>query len=241
MKKNVMMRIASVLLVAVLLTTCAISGTFAKYVTSDNSTDSARVAKWGVTVVASGDQMFNNEYTDTTNGLTVKSEDDDKVVAPGTSNAEFSAEGLKFEIAGTPEVAVKITYAFTVTNDIFLSAGEYANDTTGASGDTYDFTGDDDYYPVVFTLKKDGVVAASGNLADIKDYFDTQTAASTKIAANNPLNTTYVLTWAWAFGDPANNLKDTTLGNLAAGTTTTTNDYCLDLEYALAITIEQVD
>ena len=44
MKKNKMMRIASVLLVAVILTTCAISGTFAKYVTSGNGSDNARVA-----------------------------------------------------------------------------------------------------------------------------------------------------------------------------------------------------
>ena len=46
MKKNKMMRIASALLVAVILTTCAISGTFAKYVTSTPGSDSARVAKF---------------------------------------------------------------------------------------------------------------------------------------------------------------------------------------------------
>lgn len=50
MKKNKIMRIASVLLVAVILTTCAISGTFAKYVTSGSGSDTARVAKFGVTV-----------------------------------------------------------------------------------------------------------------------------------------------------------------------------------------------
>ena len=49
MKKNRMMRLASVLLVCVLLTTSVISGTFAKYVTSVESTDEARVANWGFT------------------------------------------------------------------------------------------------------------------------------------------------------------------------------------------------
>ena len=34
MKTNIMMRVASTLLIAVLLSTCAISGTFAKYITS---------------------------------------------------------------------------------------------------------------------------------------------------------------------------------------------------------------
>jgi len=239
MKKNTMMRVASALLVAVLLTTCAISGTFAKYVTSDSSNDTARVAVWGVSVVASGDDLFNNTYTNTTNGLTVESEDDAKVVAPGTNNTEFGSDGLKFEIKGAPEVAVKITYNFTATEDIFLGEGTYTNDTTGESGDTYDFTGD--YYPVVYTLTKDGGTVASGNLAAIKAYFDAQTLVSTKIAANTTLDATYVLTWAWEFGDPANNLKDTTLGNLAAGTASTTNDYNLDLTYALEIIIEQVD
>lgn len=239
MKKNVMMRIASVLLVAVMLTTCVISGTFAKYVTSDEATDSARVAKWGVSVVASGDQLFNNEYEDTTNGLTVKSEDDAKVVAPGTSNKEFGATGLQFAIKGAPEVAVKITYNFAVTEDIFLGKGTYDDDTTGDDADDYSFA--EDYYPVVFTLKKDGAPVATGNLAAIKTYFDVLTTASTKIAANTTLDATYVLTWAWEFGDPANNQKDTTLGNLAAGTTTTTNEYNLDLAYVLTITIEQVD
>lgn len=241
MKKNKTMRLASGLLVAVLLTTCAISGTFAKYVTSDSSEDSARVAKWGVSVVASGDQMFNNEYTDTTNGLTVKSVDDKKVVAPGTSNEEFDADGLTFTIEGKPEVAVKITYDFTIINDIYLGEGTYKDNTTGddtAADYTVDTNG---YYPVVFTLTKGGTEVATGNLAAIKAYFDTQTAASTKIAANTTLDATYVLTWAWDFGDSANNKKDTTLGNLAAGTITTTNEYSLNLGYKLAITIEQVD
>ncbi len=240
MKKNRMMRVASALLVAVLLTTCAISGTFAKYVTSDSSTDTARVAKWGVSVVASGDDLFNTTYTDTTNGLTVKSSDTDKVVAPGTSNEEFDADGLTFEIKGTPEVAVKITYDFTATNDIYLGKGTYNDDTTG--DDTVpDYSVDEVYYPVVFTLTKDGTEVKTGNLADIKEYFDDLTEASTQIAVNTKLDATYVLTWAWAFGDPANNQKDTTLGNLAAGTTTTTNDYNINLEYALEITVEQVD
>jgi len=241
MKKNLMMRAASVLLVAVMLTTCAISGTFAKYVTSDNSTDSARVAKWGVSVVASGDDLFNNEYTDATNGLTVKSKtpENENVVAPGTSNAEFGASGLTFAISGTPEVKVKVSFDFTVTKEIYLGVGDYDNDTTGADDGTYNVA--TPYYPVVFTLTRGGSPVATGNLAAIKAYFDGLTSTNTNVPANTPLNDVFVLTWAWEFGDSANNLKDTTLGNLAAGTTTTTNEYSLDLEYALAITVEQIN
>ena len=43
-----MKKFISLLLVAVMLTTCVISGTFAKYVTKDSANDSARVAKFGV-------------------------------------------------------------------------------------------------------------------------------------------------------------------------------------------------
>ena len=238
MMKNKMMRIASVLLVAVLLSTCVISGTFAKYVTSDSSNDTARVAKWGVSIVASGDELFNNEYRDTTNGITVTSIDDANVVAPGTSNAEFGATGMNFTIKGKPEVAVKFTYEFVASEDIFLGTGTYSDETTGDITDEYTVAAK--YYPVVYTLKKDGVEVASGNLEAIKNYFDN--LSTEMIAPNTVLDTVYVLTWAWDFGDATeNNQKDTTLGNLAAETTSTTNEYNLDLTYSLTITVEQVD
>lgn len=47
MKKNKRMRTASGLMIAALLTTSMISGTFAKYTTADAAQDSARAAKWG--------------------------------------------------------------------------------------------------------------------------------------------------------------------------------------------------
>ena len=48
MKKTKVMRLLSLLLVMTLISTCAISGTFAKYVTRAEGEDQARVAKWGV-------------------------------------------------------------------------------------------------------------------------------------------------------------------------------------------------
>ena len=68
MKKNAMLKIAAVLLVAVLLTTCAISSTFAKYVSSYESTaETARVAKWGLYVDTTSigtQKLFFSEYND---------------------------------------------------------------------------------------------------------------------------------------------------------------------------------
>ncbi len=84
MKKNKFMRLASALLVLTLLSTCAISGTFAKYTSSNNASDSARVAKWGYgtsTVVFA--DLFSATYTNVNA--------DAKVIAPGTEgNATFT-------------------------------------------------------------------------------------------------------------------------------------------------------
>ena len=110
-----MMRIASVLLVAVLLSTCTISGTFAKYVTEGTGTDSARVAKFGVEVIANG-STFAKEYdTDDKTFTEAKSViSTDKVVAPGTDG-----EMVNMALAGTPEVAVRVSYtgAFDISGN----------------------------------------------------------------------------------------------------------------------------
>lgn len=135
MKKNTMMRLASFLLIAVLITTSTISGTYAKYVTSDSASDTARVAKWGVTVLASG-SLFGENYVpnsatgnkDAISATIQHSVDVDvpgssDIVAPGTKNEN----GLVLAIKGDPEVAYSIAYATEGTNsDIWLSAGTYA-------------------------------------------------------------------------------------------------------------------
>ena len=48
MKTNKMMRCASTMLIAALITTSFTTTTFAKYTTQGSAQDSARVAKWGV-------------------------------------------------------------------------------------------------------------------------------------------------------------------------------------------------
>jgi len=129
MKKNVMMRLASFLLVAVLISTSAISGTYAKYTTQDSGADSARVAKWGVEL-----QVFGNLYGETYGAenrivsdasaeseFSVQSEAKaSDVVAPGTKNAE----GFEISLKGQPEVDGEI-YTQITTQNVFLKSGEY--------------------------------------------------------------------------------------------------------------------
>lgn len=109
MKKNAMLKIAAVLLVAVLLTTCAISSTFAKYTSTDSSSEaSARVAKWGLVVDATLKDGFGKSYVD--GNKIVSSAGTDNVVAPGT-NGKIT---LAATYSGSPEVSYSVVCDATV-------------------------------------------------------------------------------------------------------------------------------
>ena len=139
MKKNKMMRVASALLIAVLLTTSAISGTFAKYVSTGHAEDIARVAKWGI-VVKAGGSLFSDAYVKTTGNYPVAWDEDkmndlsftvstaaddpdnpDNIVAPGTK----SADGMFISLSGQPEVAMKLE-GKVAASDIYLDRGLWA-------------------------------------------------------------------------------------------------------------------
>ena len=94
MKNKKSWKVASLLVALCLLTTCVVGTTLAKYTTTNNAADTAHVAKWGVTVSASG-TLFGKNYGKNTStvasdsiiaethaDINVKSTD--KVVAPGT-------------------------------------------------------------------------------------------------------------------------------------------------------------
>lgn len=174
MKKNKMMRLASSLMVAVLLTTSVISGTFAKYVTTDSAQDSARVAKWGVAVSVNGN-LFGTDYAansalenkDSIVAATSQSVHSEgvvngiaNIVAPGTENDK----GLKISLTGTPEVAYEIsaTKNGVEAEEIFLAEGNWGvmvptnglNDATDFSGKNY-YTLNTDTYTVATSFDKD--------------------------------------------------------------------------------------
>lgn len=136
MKKNKTLRAAGILFLATMLTTCMTAGTFAKYTTGDSAEDSARVAKFGVTVTADG-SLFGEEYASKENGNkpisfsgdehtgTVQvSTQGENVVAPGTENKT----GLGFVISGRPEVDVEIntTVDTSTIKTVYLRKGSYA-------------------------------------------------------------------------------------------------------------------
>ena len=225
-KKNALMRSAGLLLALVLVTSCFVGSTFAKYTTSADATESARVAKFGVTVTANGD-VFAREYDE---GTTVKSViSTDKVVAPGTKKEGFVASS----IAGTPEVAVRVSYE--------AKEFELTNWTT---------TGTDEYCPLVFTVNgteyKIGN-AGIANVAQLQDAVKGAIKAYTKdYAPGTDLSgvgaDTLNISWEWPFETGANdtekranNEKDTALGNRAAAGNAAT------VSLTLATTVTQID
>lgn len=248
MKKSKSMRLASALLVLTLLSTCMISGTFAKYTTSASGTDTARVAKFGVEVTASTGTAFATQYekNDTTysGSLTVQSSDENKVVAPGTSSADVNGD-FKFTIKGTPEVAVKVELETENTQDVFLKAGTYTDWTVSPYNEK--FTLEEDYYPVKWTLavtdnnvegEYTGYLIEKATLAEVEDAV-LQYVSSYE--PNTQLDAEFTLTWAWDF--EGNDKADTLLGNIAAGTENDVVDtnYGLETAFDFTITVTQID
>lgn len=221
MKKNKMMRIASVLLVAVILTTCAISGTFAKYVTSGNGTDTARVAKFGVTVAGTAD-TFKETYAKNDNSFilaanTVVSTKD--VVAPGTSGSMVA-----FTITGTPEVAVRV--AFTGT----LELGDKWVDSTSAYYCPIEIkVGDTTFKGTTYGSANEFEAAVNAKIATYTKDYEANTDLST-IGADAP-----AISWKWAF-EGNDDVKDTHLGDQAVA-----SDNAAQISLDVTATVTQID
>jgi len=234
------MRAAGGLMIATMLTTSIVSGTYAKYVTSDSAKDSARVAKFGVTVAASG-SLFDTSYENGDGTITVVSSTDEKVVAPGTK----SDEALTFSISGEPEVSVKVAIDVEYeesTSDVFLKAGTYPDMTTDDPGDT--FTLNADYHPIKYTLSKGSdKILNGGTMKDLKSAL--ATAVNSNIGSNMELADTlgeYSITWEWAF-EQGQDQADTLLGDLAAGTVNGIDaaNYNLNTNIEFTVSVTQID
>ena len=217
MKKNKMMRIASALLIAVLLTTCAISGTFAKYTTKGDFTDSARVAKFGVEVVAGGN-LFAENYDDTVvsaGAVTIGEGSYKKLVAPGTDGAMTS-----FAITGSPEVDVKVTYEATVTLSVWEVDGDY-------------------YCPLVVYVNDNPIYGAgctseadfAGKIKAAIDAYTASYEANDDLANVETDATKLSVRWEWPF-ETGNDVKDTKLGDA---------DELATIDIKVTCTVTQID
>lgn len=230
MKKNVMMRLASFLLVAVLISTSAISGTYAKYVTQGSASDTARVAKFGVTVTGTS-EIFSDSYKDeATNyvadensaAITVQADTKDtNVVAPGTEGAL-----VEFKLEGTPEVDVEVTYESTVDLAGWNLDGKvyYCPLTITVEGTT------------LYGLNYDNEAAFEAAIKTAIDghtkTYNTNTNLATVEAAD-----ALSVSWAWAFDGTGEQTDeyDTMLGDQAAVGKVAT------ISIAVTCTVTQID
>lgn len=250
-KKHWTLRAAGLLFALVLITSCFVGGTFAKYVTSKSASDSARVARFGVEITAADDTAFKTAYdtNDTAAGVGVSSVISsigtsgtrDKVVAPGTGEDDAAT----LSITGKPEVAVHVELTMSGM-DVFLKAGDHPDLT--ATSPTAKFNLTDKYYPVVFTLKQNSAELKSGTISDINAYL---ASLPKDFAPGTDLGTefgTYTLSWEWAFEDSTIGKKDqadTLLGFLAANNSAfgyqAITDYNIVIGFTLAATVTQID
>ena len=210
-KKNTFMRLAMALVLLVLVTTSAVGGTFAKYVTDGSADDSARVAKFGVNIVATSD-AFSTEYKNTEDKVTVKATE--KVLAPGTSGTLATVE-----LTGKPEVAVNVAY----TVDLKLEKWQI---------------GSEEYCPLIFKIGDDVFKIDGSTITDVAGLEAAVEGAFTGLNGDLAVNSDVSaknseMTWEWAFdGDDE---KDTALGNQAANG----NHATISLE--ITCTVTQID
>lgn len=220
MKKNRMMRLASILLVCVLLSTSVISGTFAKYVTQSGSQDTARVAKWGFTDTAtiSLDNLFDDVY-DGENGIQgVTIDGTDNIIAPGTTN-EVSFQFI-FDGEGGDDIAPEVDYTFVVS-----TAGSTI-DTHIENNPNIEWGLDGQYFE-----NKDGkswtkllaaIDALDGNVTDNKYEAGDLPDAFYGAAGKENGAATHTISWRWLIDDGSankdaedntQNKYDTAMGN----------------------------
>ena len=229
------MRVAGLLLALVLVTSCFVGGTFAKYTTGAAGTDNARVAKFGVTVTGSSD-MFDTTYkTDDTSVTAIANSvvafnGKDNLVAPGTKKTDCLTASVK----GKPEVAVDVQYAGLMT-----LTGKWQSDDNG----TY-------YCPLIITVNGTKFNGMDYNSA--KEFADAVTAAignlSKQYEPNTDLGTSLSkelkVSWEWPFEGGTTypsqtDAKDTYLGDFAA--TVTNEDDMPEIHLHVGVTVTQID
>ena len=225
MKKNRMMRLASILLVLVLMTSSVVGGTFAKYTTSVNDSDNARVAKWGfepADIVL--DNLFRNayvnEYVEYDNtAKRVSSEDETDVIAPGTTGSASFA------------------FNFDETNGIMAPEVDY-NFVISADGSVcHDDIQDNDHIQWQLDGGTWGTWSALIDAIEALDE-DEFYEANTLPTAFNTEGEMHTIAWRWVFDESA----EGSVGNLDEDDTDLGNaDVLAGVTIKITVTATQVD
>ena len=140
--------VLAALVLAVLVTAYSVSGTYAKYTTTNTLSGTATVAKWAIAMKADGDAITSTTTIDLATAMKDTVDDDTEAnvasgkIAPGTKGT------FNFNVDGTG-TEVDYTYTITLSNfqnvptNFVLSGAEGTTVTTTGSGSTlaYEITG----------------------------------------------------------------------------------------------------
>lgn len=222
-KNNKKTAVIVALLLALIALLCFGGYTFSKYVTSGTGNGTANVAKWGYTASVDATKLFGKEYklaaakvstVDGAGKITVQANtaNERNLVAPGTAGS------MTFTVGGQAEVKARLHMSLTPVNDVVLKIKKT---------DDAAYT---EYNPVKWTLKKNGTTVAENVTFEViadKVTHDKTVSVSGDYEANTVLaDTTYEISWAWAFEDATGSVLDlsidqvdTILGLMAAGVT----------------------
>ena len=209
MKKNRAMRLAALMLVLVMMTSCFVGGTFAKYTTSADVEDEARVAYWGFT---QKDDITFNLFESNDEGVL---NNGSGLLAPGS---EGSAK-IKFVYTdyGTTATAPEVDYTFNITVTATGSEGADADTDALDANPNFKWMLNTTEYDTFAQLKA-AIEALDGNKTDDKYEAGTLPTAfyGTGDAANDGVE--YTIGWKWAFetageGMTAQDETDTAMGN----------------------------
>ena len=219
MRKSVKIIIAifSVMICLLVIISMTLSGTFAKYVTSGGDfSDSARVAKWGVTIDTYSDLV--SSYTkDNVILFQTRSNTNDKIIAPGTKGSL-----LCFEVQGKAEVS----YDIALSNASFTLGDGYCA-SSKILLDEYDEP--IEYFPIIIKFCKIDYNNSSNTV--IESYGMTGTGAGHEYATVEALETAiaqhidtafresvappsdrhvlYSIEWEWPYSAPSGNTYQT--------------------------------
>jgi len=219
MKKNRMMRLASVLLIMTLLSTSVISGTFAKYVSTASGEDKARVAKWDI------------EYTDNINSQTVDITGNDTISFDLFNTIyEVDASTAEEHVAKGSDVMIIAPgtggkFVLTVTNNSEVDARIKLDLAESAHS-----------LPIEYSL--DG----STYYANFVDINNTNAAIDLKYIAGGTNTKDITVFWRWAFvGSESTNYtsSQTDETDTAAGVAAQDADQTITI--TAKITAEQID
>lgn len=213
-------RLALILIALLLIVAVAFGAyTYSRYVSRQNGTGSATVARWGYEIEMTGSTEangFSTQYDKDASSNTASAAEDksDAVIATVSSDGNIIGPGatgyVEFTVSGYAEVTAELVASITDFSQIYV--------TVNSDGDSFQ------YFPVKYSFYKgEDAIVENTSLGDVISEL-----ASPLESYNVPTNTsitatTYKLVWTWAFdngnqeqGLVASDL-DTILGRMSAG------------------------